>query len=149
MTRCGRRPSPTPPAAGVHHYDWAFDDRVAGLLAQAGLQWLPVLDYSVAWAQSIPGQDHSPPRSAADYAAYAGAFAARYGPGGTFWAAHPELVAKPVTTIEIWNEPDNGEFWTPTPNAAAYADMYAGARPGHRRSGSGDAGDRRGSHAAR
>lgn len=119
---------PNAPVAGVHRYDWGFDDRVASRLAQAGLQWLPVLDYSVAWAQSIPGQDHSPPRSAADYAAYAGAFAARYGPGGGFWAAHPELSAKPVTTIEIWNEPDNGEFWTPTPNAGAYADMYAAAR---------------------
>ncbi|MGH2866711.1 MAG: hypothetical protein ACRDNK_03965 [Solirubrobacteraceae bacterium] len=119
---------PTAPVAGAHHYDWTFDDRIAGALAAAGLRWLPILDYTAPWAQSIPGQDHSPPRSAADYAAYAGVFAARYGSGGAFWAAHPELTAEPVQTIEIWNEPDNGEFWTRTPDATAYADLYAAAR---------------------
>jgi hypothetical protein len=119
---------PSAPVAGVHRYDWSYDDQIASLLAAAGLRWLPVLDYTVSWAQSIPGQDHSPPRSDAGYAAYAGAFAARYGPGGAFWAAHPELTAEPVSTIEIWNEPDNGQFWTRTPDAAAYADLYAAAR---------------------
>jgi polysaccharide biosynthesis protein PslG len=119
---------PSAPVAGVHHYDWSYDDQIASLLAAAGLRWLPVLDYTAWWAQSIPGQDHSPPRSASDYAAYAGAFAARYGSGGAFWAAHPELTAEPVSTIEIWNEPDNGQFWTRTPDAAAYADLYAAAR---------------------
>ena len=118
----------TAPSGGVHHYDWTFDDRIAADLAMAGLRWLPILDYTAPWAQSIPGQDHSPPRSDDDYAAYAGAFAARYGPGGTFWRAHPELTAPPVDTIEIWNEPDNGQFWAPTPDAGAYADLYASAR---------------------
>ncbi len=119
---------PRPPAAGVHRYDWTFDDRIAGALAAAGLRWLPILDYSAPWAQSIPGQDHSPPRAVADYAAYARAFAERYGAGGTFWRAHPGLAATPVDTIEVWNEPDNGQFWTPTPDAAAYAALYAAAR---------------------
>ena len=108
---------PTAPVNGVHHYDWAFDDRVAGTLAAYGLQWLPILDYTAPWAQSIAGQDHSPPSSDAAYAAYASAFAARYGTGGAFWRAHPGLRAEPVQAYEIWNEPDNAEFWTPRPNA--------------------------------
>jgi hypothetical protein len=119
---------PTAPSDGIHHWTWTFDDLSAGALAAHGLTWLPVLDYSTPWAQSLPGQDHSPPRSAADYAAYARAFAARYGPGGTFWQAHPELAARPVTTIEIWNEPDNAEFWTPAPDPAGYANLYLAAR---------------------
>src|SRR5579884_1169082 len=98
---------PHAPAHGQHHYDWAFDDLIAAALAQHGLRWLPVIDYSPGWAQSVPGQDHSPPASDADYAAYAGAFAARYGPGGAFWSAHASLRALPVQEIEIWNEPDN------------------------------------------
>jgi hypothetical protein len=101
---------------------------VAGDLAQHGLTWLPILDYSAPWAQSIPGQDHSPPRSAADYAAYARAFAARYGAGGTFWRLHPEMAPLPVTAIEVWNEPDSGEFWSPRPDAAGYARLYAATR---------------------
>jgi hypothetical protein len=119
---------PRAPVGSRHDYVWSFDDQIATALAAAGLRWLPVLDYTAPWDQSIPGQDHSPPRSDADYAAYAEAFAARYGPQGTFWTLHPELPRLPVDTYEIWNEPDNGTFWTPQPNAAAYAQLYAGAR---------------------
>ncbi len=119
---------PTAPAGGVHTYDWRFDDTVAGDLAAAHLAWLPILDYSAPWAQSIAGQDHSPPSSTADYAAYAGAFAARYGTGGSFWSSHPGVPAEPVTAIEIWNEPDNPQFWTPGPDAGRYAELYLAAR---------------------
>ncbi len=119
---------PAPPVDGVHHYDWAFDDAIAVALTGHGLAWLPILDYTAVWDESVAGQDHSPPASVGDYAAYAGAFAARYGPGGVFWRQHPALTADPVTTFEIWNEPDNGEFWTPAPDAAAYADLYLAAR---------------------
>ena len=63
---------PHAPVNGSHQYDWSFDDRVAGSLAAHGLTWLPIIDYTAPWAQSVSGQDHSPPRSFADYAAYAG-----------------------------------------------------------------------------
>ena len=119
---------PHAPVAGRHDYHWSFDDQIASSLAAHGLTWLPIIDYTAPWAQSVTGQDHSPPRSPADYAAYAGAFAARYGSGGAFWRAHPELAPAPVTAIEIWNEPDNPEFWTPSPDAAVYARMYLSAR---------------------
>jgi hypothetical protein len=119
---------PRAPVGEVHHYVWTFDDQIAGSLAAQGLTWLPIIDYTASWAESISGQDHSPPRSDAEYAAYAAAFAARYGPGGAFWRAHPGIAPTPVTTIEIWNEPDNAQFWPPTPNAAAYAALYLAAR---------------------
>ncbi len=119
---------PAAPVAGRHRYDWGFDDLTAASLAAHHLRWLPIIDYSPSWAQSLPGQEHSPPRPVADYAAYAAAFAARYGPGGTFWSAHPMLPAEPVEAIEIWNEPDNGTFWFPHPDPAAYAQLYLAAR---------------------
>jgi polysaccharide biosynthesis protein PslG len=119
---------PAPPVGGVHHYAWSFDDAIAGALAAHGLQWLPIIDYSVSWARSIPGHDHSPPASAADYAAYAAALAARYGRGGAFWRAYPELTPEPVASFEIWNEPDNPSFWNPGPNPAGYARLYEAAR---------------------
>jgi hypothetical protein len=119
---------PQAPVAGVPTFDWAFDDRVAGQLALHRLRWLPILDYTAPWAESIAGQDHSAPTSAAPYAAYAGAFAARYGPGGAFWREHPHLHAEPVQTFEIWNEPDGGDFWLPGPEPARYADLYIAAR---------------------
>jgi hypothetical protein len=119
---------PSPPVGGTHHYNWVFDDRVAGALAASHLRWLPIVDYTAGWAQSIPGQDHSPPSSSADYAAYAAALAARYGPGGAFWRAHPELPALPVEAFEIWNEPDSVYFWVPRPDAGRYAQLYTAAR---------------------
>jgi hypothetical protein len=119
---------PAAPTGGAHHYDWTFNDRIAEDLATHGLAWLPVIDYSPSWAQSLAGVDHSPPSASADYAAYAAAFAARYGPGGAFWSGHPSLPADPVRVIEIWNEPDNTAFWKPAPDAARYADLYGQAR---------------------
>jgi hypothetical protein len=119
---------PRAPVAGRHTYDWSFDDQIAGALAAHGLTWLPIIDYTAPWAESVAGQDHSPPRSDADYADYAGAFAARYGSGGAFWRAHPGLAPEPVSAIEVWNEPDNPEFWVPGPDAAAYARLYLDAR---------------------
>lgn len=119
---------PVAPRGDRHTYVWAFDDRVAGALAAHGLRWLPIVDYSAAWAQSIPGQDHSPPASAEDFADYAAAFAARYGPGGAFWSAHPNLPARPVGALEVWNEPDNPTFWHPAPDPARYARLYLATR---------------------
>jgi hypothetical protein len=119
---------PEPPVGGVHHYDWRFDDLIATTLAMHGLRWLPIVDYTALWAQSIPGADHSPPSSFADYAAYAGALAARYGSGGTFWREHSGLPELPVLAFEIWNEPDDKAFWTPTPDPRRYGLLYADAR---------------------
>jgi hypothetical protein len=119
---------PAAPVDGVHHYNWGFDDAIAAALARHGLRWLPIIDYSASWAESVAGSDHSAPSSAADFAAYAAAFAARYGSGGSFWRAYPEVSAEPVDAFEIWNEPDSPNFWLPTPDAARYADLYVAAR---------------------
>src|SRR4051812_32351353 len=94
-----------PPVDGVHTYRWAMHDAEVGALAKHGLRWLPVLDYAAIWAAGDPSDYHSPPMDNSDYAAYAGAFAARYGRGGSYWAEHPDG-AQPVTTYEIWNEPN-------------------------------------------
>ena len=140
---------PAAPIGGVHHYDWAFSDRIASALARHGLRWLPIIDYTAGWAQSIPGQDHSPPRSASSYAAYAGAFAARYGPGGSFWAEHPMIAPRPVTTYEIWNEPDGGHFWLPGPQPGRYAIVVCSRALGDQGGRPGGAGADRGPDAIR
>jgi hypothetical protein len=122
------RAEPDPPVAGVHHYDWLYDDLIAIELSVHGIQWLPIIDYSAYWDESVPGYDHSGPASLTAYAAYAAALAGRYGPGGTFWSTHPSLTPEPVTTYEIWNEPDGAGFWLPGPQPDRYADLYLAAR---------------------
>jgi hypothetical protein len=119
---------PSAPQAGVHRYDWSFDDAIATALADHGLRWLAIIDYTAPWAQSRPGVDHSNPSSTADYADFASAFAARYGTDGAFWKEHPTVPREPVDTYEIWNEPDNPAFWKPSPDPAAYAALYGQAR---------------------
>jgi len=121
---------PEPPVNGVHTYDWTYDDEVATALSQAGLRWQPIVDYATWWA----GNDSSlqrpgvAPTHIGDYAAYAQAFAKRYGQGGTFWATHPRVPQLPVRVFEIWNEPDLPMFWEPSPDLAEYAQMYLYAR---------------------
>jgi hypothetical protein len=126
---------PSPPLLGVmHQYNWTGLDQRAAALAEARLEWLPVLDYGTPWAESPRTPDnHSPPAKAGDFAAYAEAFARRYGVGGTFWHDHPNLPQVPVTTYEIWNEPNRAEFWAPQPDPARYAELYSAARVAIRR----------------
>jgi len=122
------RTEPEPPIVVLHRYDWSFDDLVAYSLATHGLRWLPIIDYSARWAESSPGHSHSAPASVSGYGAYAAAVAARYGPGGTFWLENPWLTPVPVETYEIWNEPDNPQFWYPSPDPSFYAYLYRSAR---------------------
>lgn len=124
------------PVGGRHRYSWSRLDNVAALLARDGIRWLPVIAYSTYWAATVPGNDKTPPTSDADFAAYAEAFARRYGEGGTFWAEHPELPALPVTAYEVWNEPNLHVFWQPAPDPARYASMYQAARAAIKRADS-------------
>lgn len=122
---------PKAPDADGHHYDWRATDETAATLAAHGLTWYPILDYSAPWAATIPGDPMSAPRpeTLGDYAAYAAAFAQRYGPDGAFWAAHPELPRLPVAAYELGNEPNAGMFWREQATAPeVYADEYAAAR---------------------
>ena len=117
-----------PPIAILHRYNWTLDDEIVSSLAAHGLRWLPIIDYAASWARADPGQIHSPPSSVSDYAEFAGAVASRYGPGGSFWLENPGIKPLPVSTYEIWNEPDSALFWHPSPNPAAYAALYGAAR---------------------
>jgi hypothetical protein len=117
-----------PPIGILHRYNWTLDDEIVSSLAVHGLRWLPIIDYAASWARALPSQIHSPPSSVSDYAQFAAAVASRYGPGGSFWLENPGMRRVPVVTYEIWNEPDNGTFWRPSPNPGAYATLYSAAR---------------------
>ena len=119
---------PNPPEDGVHDYDFTYLDFIAISLANHELRWQPILDYSALWASSIEGEDHAPPRDPDDYAAYAAAFAKRYGRGGSLWKEFDPKAEPPVTTYEIWNEPNLGHFWEPAPDPERYMELYVKAR---------------------
>ena len=129
---------PRPPVHGHHRYDWSYDDMIISELASAHLRWEPVLVYAPRWAEGhrpdvlrAGGERfiaHLPPVHNATFAAYAAAFMRRYGPHGSFWKDDPELPHVPVTSAEVWNEPDNIHMWGRDINLVNYARMYEAVR---------------------
>ncbi|HEX8649129.1 MAG TPA: hypothetical protein VF715_19710 [Thermoleophilaceae bacterium] len=88
------------------------DPLVANAAAQ-GIEPLPVVIYAPPWAREVPSSKASAPSDLTAYGAYLRALVKRYGPGGTFWAEHPELRAQPIRAWQVWNEPDMEYQWTP------------------------------------
>jgi hypothetical protein len=109
-------------------WDWSRTDLMVREMAERGIAWLPVLDGAPPWERVDRRDVQSPPRSMEHYARYAAEFARRYGRGGSFWAEADGLPYLPVTTYEIWNEPNMSNFWAPHVEPDRYADMYVRAR---------------------
>jgi hypothetical protein len=118
---------PQAPVPGRPGYDFSRQDAQVAALAAHHITWLPILDYSAPWAARRPGDWRSPPADPASFAAYAGAVAARYGVGGSFWTDHPSLPNLPVRSYEVWNEENGTYFWDTGPDPAAYARLYLAA----------------------
>ena len=116
------------PTRGV--YDWTRTDRVMAAAAATGVDVLGIVTYTAPWASSDPTGARSPfypPTNAADYGQFALAVADRYGADGSFWAARPDLVPRPLRALELWNEPYGHWFWKANPDPARYAELVRAA----------------------
>lgn len=118
---------PGPPTNGVHLYSWSDIDKQVVALARHNLRWEPLLSFSATWGSTIPGDYNGAPDGTENFSLFAAALAKRYGPGGSFWAEHPELPALPVNAYEIWNEENAKVYWHPS-TPEDYADLYAASR---------------------
>ncbi|MFZ0043106.1 MAG: hypothetical protein WAK93_17490, partial [Solirubrobacteraceae bacterium] len=134
---------PNAPKGNKHTYNWTYDDMIAGEMAQARLRWEPTLQGTPKWAQAHRANTLHlstgkfvvtlPPGNNAVFATYATAFMRRYGAHGSFWSSHRNLPYEPVTTVEVWNEPDNTHNWGPTVDLQDYAKEYEAVRTAVRR----------------
>lgn len=100
---------------GPGTFDWAPLDQAVASLQKVGLSGDLDIDQCPPWAAlpSAKGSAWAQPASAAAFATWAGAVAARYG-------------SKGVKYFEIWNEPNMQGSWEPKPDPAAYtADLKA------------------------
>ena len=99
--------------------DWSRYDAVIGGAARSGIRVMATVYGSTDWAAASP--EHPPDAAHRDdFGSFLEAAVRRYGRGGEFWAAHPELPALPVRAWELWNEPNNPTFWLARPTAAQY-----------------------------
>jgi hypothetical protein len=126
------------PVHGRHTFDWTYNDMIVTDMATARLRWQPTLAFAPQWAEvhrsrvlhlkSGKAIAFLPPASNGNFAAYASAFMKRYGPHGAFWKANPKLPYVPVTSVEVWNEPDNIHDWGTDINLSDFARMYEAVR---------------------
>ena len=110
--------------------DFSVYDTVMAAAASAGLKVLPVVMDPPAWRSTAPAtgalRAMYPPRDVAAMAALTTALVQRYGPGGSFWASHPELspVADPqLAGVERAEHPGvlGDRARTPPPTCACSA----------------------------
>ena len=109
----------------------SFDatDQVVAQAASHGLSVLPVVLYAPAW-DAAPRTDATSLAVPADdrpYADYVRALVLRYGPGGSYWLAHPGVRRLPIRMWQIWNEPNFTFFWPTRPFAPSYVALVKAA----------------------
>jgi polysaccharide biosynthesis protein PslG len=83
-------------------FNWSFWDEFVAAANSYGIQLIPYVCYTPEWAASKQTEDfwRSPPKDNAMFAEFMQAIASHY--KGRF------------KTWELWNEPDNPEYWTGT-----------------------------------
>ncbi len=114
-------------------YDWDFYDRVMTRTAAHGIDVLPILIGSPAYAAPIGSQQPTTKEDKRRFEAFTTAVAARYGNRGSFWRANPSLPAKPITAWQVWNEPNLRNFWLPRPRPRSYVRFLDSTRAAVRR----------------
>jgi hypothetical protein len=92
--------------------DYRATDQIVELAAENNLPVLPVIKYAPSWDASSHG-NHTRPARNGPFGNYMTALVDRYGPHGSFWAANPSLPYTPITSWQVWNEPDIswGKYW--------------------------------------
>ncbi len=102
-------------------YDWTEYDKLIGDAALAGVPVLPVVVGSPRYARPGPAEQPTRKRDVQQFTKFVRALARRYGPGGNFWITRPEIPQVPVTSWQIWNEPNLSHYWAGSPDPEEYA----------------------------
>lgn len=94
-------------------YQWDYYDRMVDLFSTRGVQIIGVLGHPPGWATPEWSDD---PTNISFFAPDPERFA-------DFAAAVIERYRYRIVHWEIWNEPDNPQFWWPQPDPVAYAQL--------------------------
>jgi len=111
--------------------NWDILDHYVGGTAQRGITIIPVLFNPPSELTTTPAvgalRGFYPTADPNAIGAYGAQLAARYGSNGSFWAEHPGIERHPITTWQIWNEPNLPVYWRPRLSPKGYAQMLCGA----------------------
>jgi hypothetical protein len=114
-------------------YDFSLFDNFVVVAARHNLTILPILFNPPPFWSSKPKRHakHGTyfPKNLNAMGAFAAAVAQRYGRGGSFWAAHPEVPTLPMTAYQVWNEPNLAAYSPPKPSASRYVAMLRAVGP--------------------
>ncbi|MGN6190197.1 MAG: hypothetical protein ACTHOE_14990 [Conexibacter sp.] len=109
-------------------YRWRQFDLLLADAARARLRVLPLLLGTPLWAAPRGAGHFALPSDPRTFGAFAAKAAARYGPGGTFWRAHPRLDGRLAPQwFELWNEPYTRFYSTTGVDPVRYAAMVHAA----------------------
>jgi hypothetical protein len=114
-----------------NNYDWEVKDHFIGGLAAHGIRPVPFVWGSPTWVNPSLAQ---PPTATTsnqqEWQQFLRDAVRRYGPGGTYWSTDfrqqfPGATPLPITTWQIWNEPNLKKFFSPGTTVQASAQKYA------------------------
>jgi hypothetical protein len=107
-------------------------DAYMAATASHGIKVLPILFDPPRFRAKVSRHTSAtyPPRHYATIGAFGAALARRYGPSGTFWAQNPTIPRVPITSYQVWNEPNLKAYWPSGPNPRQYARLLKAARKG-------------------
>jgi hypothetical protein len=110
-------------------WSWSRYDNLLIEAAKRDVRILPVLMGTPSWAGSAWNEI---PANPAEYAEYTAKVVERYGPGGSFWQANPDIATFAPEYFELWNEPYLDEFSAGNVDPGRYARLVkAAASAGH------------------
>jgi len=107
-----------------HDTRWAPYDRLMTSAAKERIEVVPTL------LGTMHARPHRPLTAAGrrKWGEFVTDVARRYGRGGTFWAQHGDLEPMPLTSFQVWNEPNLPAYWSPATDAAGYVRFVSQTR---------------------
>ena len=112
------------PKKGV--YNWKVTDKLVHATATAGIDLLPVVQFTPRWASSRPNAKFNAqyaPKSYSYYGTFLKAAIHRYGPNGTYWSSNKSVPKRPLRYWGLWNEPSQPFPWQTRPWAKNYVKL--------------------------
>jgi hypothetical protein len=104
--------------------NWAPSDVEFERFARTGVRTLPYLIGTPGWVAKSPYRAPVSSRTGRQgWRKFVVSAVDRYGPGGSFWAEHPDLPYLPVRTWQIWNEPNFPIYWHTRRPARDYVEL--------------------------